>query len=81
MEKVSSDIFTKKLGYPVKRAMADKDPDLVFTKINKPMEIKVTSTTNAWTGGEFSKRPFDYLLVSWNPENYKQFFCCFRRRR
>ncbi len=75
MEKVSADIFTKRLGYEVKRALADRDPDLVFTKLNKPMEIKVTSTDNAWTGGEFSQRPFDYLLVSWGG-NFDEFFCC-----
>ena len=35
MEKVASDIFTKRLGYAVKRALADREPDLLFTKINK----------------------------------------------
>jgi len=76
MEKVSADVFTKHMGYEVKRALADRDPDLVFTKINKPLEIKITSTDNAWTGGEFSQRPFDYLLVSWGGKNYDEFFCC-----
>ncbi len=76
MEKVCADIFTKNLGYEVKRALADKDPDLIFTKINAPVEIKMTSTDNTWTGGEFSKRPFDYLLVSWGG-NFDEFFCCF----
>lgn len=75
MEKVASDVFTKRLGYKVKRALADREPDLLFTKINKPMEIKMTSTENAWTGGEFSQRPFDYLLISWGG-NFDEFFCC-----
>lgn len=75
MEKVAADVFSKRLGYDVNRAMADRDPDLIFTKINLPMEIKMTSTDNAWTGGEFSQRPFDYLLVSWG-EDTKEFFCC-----
>ena len=74
MEKVCSDTFTKRLGYEVKRALADKQPDLNFTKINTPMEIKMTSTNNSWTGGEFSKRPFDYLLVSWGGD-FDEFFC------
>lgn len=75
MEKVSADIFTKKLGYEVKNAKADREADLVFTKINLPIEIKMTSTTNAWTGGEFSQRPFDYLLCSWGG-NFDEFFVC-----
>lgn len=75
MEKACADAFSKKLGYEVKRALADRDPDLIFTKINAPMEIKMTSTDNSWTGGEFSKRPFDYLMVSWGG-NFDEFFCC-----
>ena len=75
MEKACADNFSRKLSYEVKRAMADRDPDLIFTKINIPMEIKMTSTDNSWTGGEFSKRPFDYLMVSWGG-NFDEFFCC-----
>lgn len=75
MEKVASDIFSKKLGYEVINAKKDKDPDLFFTKIELPMEIKMTSTTNAWTGGEFSQRPFTYLLCSWGG-NFDEFFVC-----
>lgn len=75
MEKVASEVFTKNLGYTVRRAMADRDPDIYFTKIDKPMEIKMTSTDITWTGGEFSQRPFDYLLVSWGG-NFDEFFCC-----
>lgn len=75
MEKVASDIFTKNLGYEVKNAKADREADLVFTKIDLPFEIKMTSTTNAWTGGEFSKRPFYYFLVSWGG-NFDEFFVC-----
>ena len=75
MEKTCADVFTEELGYPVKRALADKDPDLLFTKIDAALEIKMTSTLNAWTGGEFSKRPYEYLLFSWG-ENFDEFFCC-----
>lgn len=75
MEKVCADTFTKKLGYEVKRTLADKNPDLIFTKVSIPLEIKITSTNNSWTGGEFSKRPFDYLLFSWGG-NFDEFFCC-----
>lgn len=76
-EKVAADVFTDKLGYSVINAKADRDVDLVFKEINWPLEIKMTSTLNAWTGGEFSKRPFHYLLISWDPENYDEFFVCF----
>ncbi len=58
MEKVAADYFTQKMGYSVKNAHTDKEPDLFFTKIELPMEIKMTSTTTAWTGGEFSRRPY-----------------------
>src|SRR3989344_6311141 len=64
MEKTASEYFTKKLKYEVKNALTDKEPDLLFTKIDLPMEIKMTSTKNAWTGGEFSKRPFNHFMVS-----------------
>jgi len=75
MEKVASSVFTKNLGYEVKNAKADREPDILFTKIKLPMEIKMTSTTNAWTGGEFSQRPFDYFLCSWGG-NFDEFFVC-----
>lgn len=75
MEKVCADTFTQKLSFEVKRARVDKDPDLTFTEIDAPMEIKITSTDKSWTGGEFSKRPFDYLLASWGG-NFDEFFCC-----
>lgn len=75
MEKVSAEIYTKELKYEVKNAKSDKDPDLYFTKSKLPIEIKMTSTKNAWTGGEFSKRPFHYFLVSWG-EDFDHFFVC-----
>lgn len=75
MEKTASEYFTKKMGYHVKNALTDKEPDLFFTDIQLPLEIKVTSTTTAWTGGEFSKRPFNYLMVSWGGQ-FNEFFVC-----
>jgi hypothetical protein len=77
LEKDAADIFTKHLGYRVIKCEKDHDPDLIFTGINnKPLEIKITSTDITWTGGEFSTRPFDYLLISWDPSNFNHFFCC-----
>lgn len=73
MEAKAEMIFTKALGYEIKKETKDSEPDLFFTKMNAPLEIKTTSTLTAWTGGEFSKRPFDYLLVSWGG-NFDEFF-------
>jgi hypothetical protein len=81
MEKVSAEIFTKNLDYEVKEAKADREPDLLFTKINLPLEIKMTSTKNAWTGGEFSQRPFDYFLVSWGGDFDEFFVCCVKLKK
>ncbi len=76
LEKTSSDILSRKLGYLVKNAQNDSEPDVFFTQIEKSLEIKVTSTVNAWTGGEFSQRPFEYLLVSWGGD-FDEFFAAF----
>jgi len=74
-EKEIAEYLSKATDYLVVNAKSDQDPDLRFIKNGedkKFIEIKVTSTDNAWTGGEFSKRPFDYLLISWEKsfENY-----------
>jgi len=73
IEVYSSKIFTEKLGYRVEKEKSDREPDLVFTRMNRPLEVKVTSTNSGWTGGEFSRRAPDYLLVSWG-ENFDEFF-------
>jgi hypothetical protein len=52
----------------------DNTPDLFFTKIKMPMEIKVTSG-QVWRGGEFSKRASWHLMVSRN-EEFDEFFVC-----
>ena len=75
MEKTAAEVFTKRIGDMVKSAKSDREPDLYFTNLKKPLEIKITSTEYAWTGGEFSQRPFDYLLVSWGG-NFDEFFVC-----
>lgn len=73
VEVYSSKIFTEKLGYKVEKEKSDREPDLIFTRISRPLEVKVTSTNNGWTGGEFSVRAPDYLLVSWGG-NFDEFF-------
>ena len=35
----------------------------------------MTPASTAWTGGEFSQRPFHYLLCSWGGE-FDEFFVC-----
>ncbi|MBU0466168.1 MAG: hypothetical protein KJ718_00045 [Nanoarchaeota archaeon] len=74
LEQIASKIFTERLGYDVKKATSDNNPDLTFTKINLPMEIKVTSG-QVWRGGEFSKRASWHLMVSRN-EEFNEFFVC-----
>jgi len=57
-----------------KKATSDNNPDLFFTRINMPMEIKVTSG-QVWRGGEFSKRASWHLMVSRN-DDFDEFFVC-----
>ncbi len=72
LEQISAKIFTEYLGYEVKKAKSDNDPDLTFTKINMSIEIKVTSG-QVWRGGEFSKRASYHLMVSRN-DDFDEFF-------
>ena len=64
IESKAAQILSEELKYEVRSASSDSDPDLYFTSIETPLEVKVTSTDIGWTGGEFSQRPFNYLLVS-----------------
>lgn len=57
--------------YQVLNAQSDREPDIRFLEngvVKKNLEIKVTSTDRGWTGGEFSQRPYDYLLISWGSD-------------
>jgi hypothetical protein len=78
-EKETAEYLSKVTDYRVVNAKSDQDPDLSFRKKKKNIkfvEIKVTSTATAWTGGEFSKRPYDYILISWG-ENYDEYFIAY----
>ncbi len=78
IESKAAQILSEELEYDVKSASSDSDPDLYFTAIETPLEIKVTSTDVGWTGGEFSQRPFNYLLISWNPDSeFTDFFVAY----
>lgn len=74
LEQISSKVFSQRLGYKVDKATGDNTPDLLFTDINMPLEIKVTSG-QVWRGGEFSKRACWHLMVSRN-EEFDEFFVC-----
>jgi len=73
IEKVASEQFTEACGFDVINPTTDNEPDLLFTESALPLEIKVTCGEN-WTGGTFSKRPADYLLVSWDKDSKRQAF-------
>ena len=64
-EKVAADVYSKWTDATVVNPSSDNDPDLYFVEAGHPLEIKVTCG-DTWTGGTFSKRPADYLLVSWD---------------
>jgi len=68
IEKVAAEEFTEFCGYAVENPTNDNEPDLFFGEPELPLEIKVTCG-ETWTGGTFSKRPADYLLVSWNKDS------------
>ena len=70
--------YFNSINIPVRACQSDREPDLYFLTDNKPLEIKVTRTTNAitnklkWMGGKYSKRTSDYILIMWNytPTNH-----------
>lgn len=74
LEQKASNIFSKRLRYEIRKANSDNDPDLFFTKINLPMEVKVAGG-QVWRGGEFSKRASWHLMVSRN-DTFDAFFVC-----
>ena len=74
LEQRASKIFSKRLRYEVRKANSDNDPDLFFTRLNLPMEIKVTSG-QVWRGGEFSKKASWHLMVARN-DAFDEFFVC-----
>jgi len=78
-EKEISEFLTIHSEYKVESAKSDRDSDLTFFKNDseiKKIEIKVTSTDKQWTGGALSKRPFDYILISWSG-NYDAYFIAY----
>ncbi|MGI0141558.1 MAG: hypothetical protein ACREBF_02825 [Candidatus Micrarchaeales archaeon] len=72
-ETTFAEVLTKHLGYEVKYAKADAEPDLFFTKTKEKFEIKMSSTSSGWQGGEFSTRPTEYFLITWGGD-FDEFF-------
>jgi hypothetical protein len=73
MEKELSRLLTEKLGFPVKSATSDMEPDLLFTgfKTENTVEIKVAYMPDGrgtWRGGSFSKRDAPHLLIARNSD-------------
>lgn len=70
-ETQSAEYFNS-IGIPTESADSDRKPDLFFTELNKPCEIKVTGINHPfvkkckWMGGTFSKRTSDFIFVVWN---------------
>lgn len=61
-----SAMYYNSIGIPTESCNNDTEPDLYFTEIDKPCEIKVTSSTNReWMGGSLSKKSSEFILISW----------------
>tara|TARA_R100000005_G_C4883335_1_gene133877 strand:+ start:70 stop:582 length:513 start_codon:yes stop_codon:yes gene_type:complete len=58
IESVVSDLLKEAIAPGV-----DHMADLIVD--GTPLEIKTTATSDSWRGGEFSKRPGDYIMVGW----------------
>jgi hypothetical protein len=59
-------------GYESRQPENDREPDLNFLN-GHTMEVKNTSTDTGWRGGKYSKRPGDYILVSFDKDASKVF--------
>ena len=69
--------YFNSIGIDTQSAASDRDPDLYFTKIDKPCEIKVTGIDHPftekckWMGGKYSKRTSDFIFIIWNYQQPK----------
>jgi hypothetical protein len=67
-----SEKYFNSVGIETFSASSDRDPDLYFTKTNRPCEIKVTGIDHAftnkckWMSGKYSKRTSDFIFIIWN---------------
>lgn len=70
-ETQSADYFNS-IGIKTRASQNDREPDLFFEDISRPVEIKVTGIDHPfqkkikWMGGKYSKRTSDYVLIVWH---------------
>ena len=65
-ETQSAEYFTS-IGIPTESCKSDREPDLVFTRLEKSCEIKVTSSDKReWMGNQVSKKFSEFVLISWD---------------
>lgn len=58
--------YYNSVGIPTEACKNDTEPDLYFTEIDKPCEIKVTSSNKReWMGNHISKKSSEFILISW----------------
>jgi hypothetical protein len=65
---IESAKYYRKIGIKVKNALNDSEPDLFFTDLEKPVEIKVTKFrgTPKWMGNKISKKESQFVLIVWD---------------
>ena len=72
LEAAFADAIKDEHGYESRQPDNDREPDLNFLN-GHTMEVKNTSTDTGWRGGKYSKRPGDYILVSFDKNEEKVF--------
>ena len=68
LEAAFAECIAEEHGYESRQPEHDREPDLNFLN-GHSMEVKNTSTDIGWRGGKYSKRPGDYILVSFDKES------------
>jgi hypothetical protein len=72
LEAAFADAIEFRHGHSSRQPEHDREPDLNFLN-GHTMEVKNTSTDVGWRGGKYSKRPGDYILVSYDKNDNKIF--------
>lgn len=68
-----SKIIHKRFGYEVEISGTDnRKTDLYFPEFDIKVELKATARTS-WSGGEYSKRPYPTILISYDIDNSEYF--------
>jgi len=74
IEESAAEVLTEHTGENWDNAKSDRDADVFCKRTEDKLEIK-TTCGDTWRGGEFSRRPGDYLLVKW--ESFDKFYVTF----